>query len=50
MNARTVWIGCTGHSDITEIMLKMELNTIQSINQTDKVQVSAFNPLPDDKF
>ena len=24
---------CTGHRDITEILLKMELNTIQSINQ-----------------
>ena len=25
---------CTGCSDITEILLKMTLNTIQSINQT----------------
>ena len=26
--------GCTGHYDITEILLKTALNTIQSINHT----------------
>ena len=29
---------CTGRRDITEILLKMSLNTIQSINQQQKIQ------------
>ena len=33
---------CTGHSDITEILLKMALNTIQSINQSYYIDMVSF--------